>query len=498
MVVAANPKAWLSKMRVRGLGHHARDRLSPPDGTGAGGADPRHLGILAFEAGRTMSRLVSLHRGLSESEVARLRCDVMRSQGVAYLNSADQVALVRVACAEMVDDLDATAAAVARFAGRCREGWPRGFDHVYKELKVGKCLAGDISRLGLGLHARDVEKKVKKMEKYAASTSALYMATEELAKLEAAERRLAKCRHWGGASQADVESLQRQISLQRDRARQLREDSLWCRSFDKVAELMARSVISIFARICSVFGASVAELPQVVQGRHGRLEVSPRTIQPRLIHLQYPYSANRAAGISMSGPLERPPVGNVLIRNSGPILRSPAVDDDEAADANAWKEQALAPPPNTLGASGLQLRYAKVVALLDKLASSPELVGEETREELYGLLPEGLRTAVGAKLRGYRRKDDGGGRSDELADGWRGAVEAILGWLAPMADATVQWHSERSFEQQHSGSEPRVLMLQTLMFSDREKAEAAIVEVLVAFSCVCLYGHIGEEDGREF
>uniref|UniRef100_A0A1D1XUX0 DNA integrity scanning protein DisA n=1 Tax=Anthurium amnicola TaxID=1678845 RepID=A0A1D1XUX0_9ARAE len=498
MVVAyaAKSKAWLPGMRLPGLGGLPDGKLLSPlfrhqhHHQGEDGSDPRHLGILAFEVARTMCRLVALHRALSDAGVARLRSDAMRSQGVAYLNTPDQGALLRLACAEMLDDLDAAAAAVARLGSRCGGVWPQGFEHVYADLKAG---TGDITRLGFP--PKDVEKRVKKMERYVASTSALYVAMEGLAELEAGEqRRLGIWKQRAAAGQKDppFESFQKRISLQRDRVRQLRRESLWTHSFDKVAELLARSVVSIFVRICSVYGSFVFQLPQVVLGRHGRPQFAPHCHSHLCSHHHH---ANPTAGVYSSGPLERPAVGNVPIRNSGPILRSPA--RGVPPDAKSWKEQALQPAPNTLGASGLALRYAKVVALLDKLARSPELVGKETREELYWMLPEGMSGAVRAKLRSHRRMDDGGGGpSEALASGWREALVAILGWLAPMAHDTVQWHSERSLEQRELESEPRVLMLQTLIFSDREKAETAIVEILVAFSCVCRYVN-GAEDGAD-
>lgn len=465
-----------------GLLHHQQRRDS--------GGKPRHLGILAFEAARTMSHLVSLHRALSDAELARVR-SAMRSQGVAYLNSIDQGVLLRLACAEVVDDLDAAAVAVARLGRRCRVGvWPHGFDHVYADLKAG---VGDVSRLGLGSQPKDVEKKVKRMERYVASTSALYVAMEGLAELEAGQLR--QMGMW--KRQVDnFDVLHKRITQQRDRVRQLRDESLWGRDFDKVAELMARSVVSIFARVCSVYGTFVADLPRVILARPGRVELVP------LYHSRlYPphHHAHRAASVYSSGPLERSPVGNgnVVIRNSGPILRFPA--REAAADGSKpWKEKALEPPPNTLGASGLALRYAKVVALVESLAGSPEMVPEETREELYWMLPVGLRGALRAKLRGHRRMDDDGGQPEALAGGWREAVDGILGWLAPMARDTVRWHSERSFEQRQLDWAPRVLVLQTMAFSDKEKAEAAIVELLVAFSCVCRYRRGGEEDGGDY
>jgi len=113
------------------------------------------LGILAFEAAAAMSKLLSLHRSLSDQEVSRLRSDAMRSPGVVYLNSTDQAFLLRLACAELVVSLDAAAAAVARLGLRCGID----FGDVYA------CLKADAPDASLDpLVAKGLRVKAKKME----------------------------------------------------------------------------------------------------------------------------------------------------------------------------------------------------------------------------------------------------------------------------------------------------------------------------------------------
>lgn len=481
--------AWDIGMRIPGFGLRGRAPVLQHDNSGGNGGGKSHqLGILAFETARTMSRLVSLHLALSDAEITRL-CRSMRSQGVVYLNSDKHGVFLRLACAEMIDELDAAAADVGRLSRGCRAAWPHGFQRVYADIKAGM---GDTSCLGLAFQASDLEKKVKKMERYVASTSALYVAMKDLAELEAGERRrVEKWNQRTGADKVDPNSNPNPelINIQQDRVRRLREQSLWSRDLKKVNDLMARSIVSLLARISAVFRTVVMELPPVTIRRHGRVEFLP----PRQAIFAHHHHPNGAGGIFFSGPLEKPVNGNILIRNSGPLIHCTA---KQAAAAESWKTRALEPPHNSLGASGLALRYARVIIFLNHLAKSPELVGKEAREELYSLLPMGIRSKVRRKLQGHWKLDDGVNPPGALASGWKEAVEGILEWLAPIARDTERWHDERSFEQHQLGAAPRVMMLQTLMFSDKEKTEAAIVELLVAFSFVCRYSQGADEDGE--
>ncbi|KAK8301516.1 hypothetical protein V6Z12_D04G027000 [Gossypium hirsutum] len=107
-------------------------------------------------------------------------------------------------------------------------------------------------------------------------------------------------------------------------------------------------------------------------------------------------------------------------------------------------------PPETLAASALALHYANVIIVIEKLAASPHLI--------------------------------------ELAEDWTEAMAAILEWLAPLAHNMIRWQSERSFEQQSFVSGTNALLVQTLYFANREKTEAAIIEILVGLNYVWRLG----------
>ncbi|KAM0919981.1 hypothetical protein ACQ4PT_007859 [Festuca glaucescens] len=464
-MVLVMPRSWLAGLRSR---------------LGGGGASEDGLGILAFEAAAAMSRLVSLHRSLSNEEVRRLRVYVLRAEGVARLTSTDQSLLLRLACAELLADLDRAAGTAARLGARCcgpDAPFLRSFDLVYADAKRGAGLARLDAAVGF---SRGTGKRLRKMERHVAATAKLYAEMNALTELEASERRMEQWMQHSGPipaqssktkrQQADEpsEKLMRELRLQRQKVRRLREGSLWSVPVHKATKLMARSVLAVLARVSLGFGAVVPGLPPPLAA--GR---------------------TRALGHS-SGPLHLSTTmaPDAAIRHSAPIFRQ----NDAASTASS--SLSIKPPATTVGGSGMELRYANVILSSETLLSAlrPAIRNEDVqdgmmelsmRDELYKMLPVTIRSAVKANLMERLR---GQQVDEEAAAAAMDAVERVLRWLGPMAHDTLQWHDERGMERkQRFSMRPRVPMVQTLHFADCRKAEAAIVEVLVGLSCVCCY-----------
>lgn len=424
------------------------------------------LGILSFEVAGTMSRLVSLHQSLSDVQISKLRSDVMRSQGVAYLNSKDQAFLLRLACAELMEELERAANTISRFSLRCNgsASLARDFARVYANLKSG------LTDLGKLEHP-----KVKKMEKLIVITAKLSAEMEALEELEASERKMEK--RWSRLSgpipkqpqlQIAHDECQLELKSQRQIVHRLKEESLWNKTFDKVVTLMAKSACANFIRICTVFGPYVSGLPPVFHSMDRGRPLS------------------RFRGKFSSGPIiqQRHIPINIPMSSSCPIFGP----TDLKSQTN-WKK-ILEAPPETIGAAGLALRYANVILSAERLLRM-EAEGREDemaaeREEMYEMLPVALRSIVRSKLRDWWR--DPGPLDQSLAEGWKEAAGRILAWLGPVARDTERWHNERSMDRKwRYETGPRVLMLHTLHLSNKVKVEAAIAEVLVGLSCLCWY-----------
>ncbi|MCL7039643.1 hypothetical protein MKW94_002082 [Papaver nudicaule] len=450
-----------------------------------------NLGILAFETARTMSRLLSIYKSLTDEEVLKLRKDLMRSEGILYLNSRDESYLLKLACAERIEDLDRVVIAISRLGKRCSDPGLTKFDYVYADLKFGHI---DLGKLEFA--SKEIDKTVDRMEKLISATSLLYTGLEALNDMEITERKLKQWKNQSKAisSKSNTVIFDQKLSWQRQQIRHLREISLWNQTFDKIVGLMARIVCIVYARICVVFGPFHSVLPAIPKGRHSRGYSQPLAeLEPK----------EQQVMLSKSGPILKPSAKHGLvrfwIRESKPPIRGEHIGFGMGFKENPYigfsgigkpgtnlMQQASS---STVGGSGLAMRYANVIILMERYMNSPSSISEYARKDLYQMLPDNLKVRVTTKLKNLLRKEDETDwwDDDSLAQGLKDGLSVILGWLAPMAHNTIKWHTERNFEKQNFDAKPTLLLIQTLYFAEREKAEAAIVEVLVGLSCICRY-----------
>ncbi|OVA15588.1 Protein of unknown function DUF668 [Macleaya cordata] len=477
------------------------------------------LGILAFETAKTMSRLVSLYKSLSDDEILKLRNQIIRSEGIVYLNSKDEGFLLKLACAEKIEEIDRVAMTVSRLGKKCSDHQLNQFEHVYSDLKDGIIDSGR-----LRFASKDIKKIVKQMEKFINATSSLYSGLEILSEMEISEQRITQWKNYSRSlpgQKGNSDLFDQKISWQRQQVRYLRQVSLWGQTFNKIVSLMARTVCIVYTRICEAFAPYVSVLVLPTSRRHKRFFSETHQIQF--------YSDARPLILS---PRVRP-VSDVVSTKSGPISKQSSVKSDSGVRFWSRELKPLRPrcsvdvsvgsgmgfkqknhvlsfgpaiekntstsirlteqaAPSTVGGSGLALRFANVIVLTEKYMNSPCSIDDYGRENLYQMLPANLRKVVKEKLKQQwmkmMRKKLGKWEKASIVEEWQEKLKRVLGWLAPMAHDTVRWQVERSFEKQNFDAKPRVLLLQTLYFADKEKTEKTIVEVLVGLSCICRYG----------
>ncbi|XVF76665.1 hypothetical protein PTKIN_Ptkin13bG0285000 [Pterospermum kingtungense] len=459
------------------------------------------LEILAFETAKTMSRLVALYRSLSDDEFSKLRQGPMKSPGVAFLNSTDERYLLGLACKEKLEDLDQAATLVTRLSKKCVDEELNWFDITYHDMKQG---ISDVRDLVFG--SRKVGKAIEKMKKYANATSSLHASLVALNELEVSERKMEKWKRNDSpkrsSEKTNIDYFDEKISFQKKQVRYFKQVSLWSQTFDKSVGLMARIVCVVYARICAIFGPFVTSLPCTTS--HRRIYISnPKTLQmnvyPEANYCLYMKEAF-SSGLIMKASMTKPDKG-IGFRISAVTITDKVTTKTNNIETNTRKTQRRliqSAPANTAGAAGLAIRYANIIIMAESYFYSTTIISDEAREYMYDMLPISLKQTLRRKLRSHWGK----GVDEEvdigqqgLAQGWREALEEILGWLAPVAHDTLIWQQERNLEQQKLDAKPTVSLLQTLHYSDLEKTEAAIVEVLVGLSCICRYENRRERRG---
>ncbi|CAN1159002.1 Protein PSK SIMULATOR 1 [Linum perenne] len=428
------------------------------------------VGILCFEIAGLMTKLIHLWHSLSDKNVIRLKNESISLQGVRKIVSNDESFLLGVACAELVENLRLVAKSVSRVAStRCNHEANRRFASWFDRFADS---GHDPNGWVVGW--KEMEGKVnRKMERYVTATAALRKEIDELTAVETALRKAVTVSvtvtdETTTFKEQKIADLRQKVFWQRQEVKSLKEKSLWNRSFDGVVSILARSTFTVLARIKLVFGLG-----------NGFPTGLPRSL-------------SASAAVYPSGNPTDNPTENQIQFVSGQLTKS--VNEDakkDGANPSFFKtnSEMLKPPATTLGAAALALHYANLIIVMEKMIKSPQLVGIDARDDLYAMLPGSVRCALRRRLRGvgFTATDPG------LAGEWKDALGRVLSWLSPLAHNMIKWQSERSFEQQNSSPSSKttattattnVMLLQTLYFANKEKAEAAITELLVGLNYI--------------
>ncbi|KAK6122714.1 hypothetical protein DH2020_043533 [Rehmannia glutinosa] len=434
------------------------------------------IGILSFEVANVMSKIMNLHKSLSDHDILKLKNEILKSEGIKTLVSSDEKQLLELALVEKLDDLNRVATVVSRLGKKCTIPALQGFEHVY-----GDIISGVIDIKELGFLVKDMDSMVRKMERYVNSTVRLYREMEVMNELESATKKFQQNQH-----EESRKAFEQKLIWQRQDVRHLKDVSLWNRTFDKIVELLARTVCTVYARIYIVFGDGH------LRGTSNTLISKSQIGFTGMDDDDDDQSSQTFDSISIANSAKS---DNTTIFSSfvRPINVDPLNGENRQFLSNSINGTKFQPksrllvyaPPKTVGGSALALHYANVIIVIEKLLRYPHLVGDEARDDLYQMLPTTLRKTLKAKLKSYTK--DLAIYDAPLAHDWRERLGAMLMWLAPLAHNMIKWQSERNFEQHQIVTRTNVLLLQTLYFADREKTEEVICEVLVGLNYICRY-----------
>lgn len=459
-------EAWLVKMSTN-LKHALL--LEPSSSNKKTPLPKQTIGILSFEVANIMSKTVHLHRSLSDTDLSNLKSHVFLSQGVTTLVSSDVNHLLDLAVSEKLDDLTRVATVVSRLGKKCNEPALQGFEHVYEDI-----VNGAIDFRKLGFLVKDMESMVKKMERFVNATCSLYCEMEVMNELEQAVLKLRRSGQ-GQQHQGSVKAFEQKLMWQRQDVKSLRDASLWNQTYDKVVEMLARTVCTIYGRIETVFGGL---------GLRGRKDSSlKREVEEFTRGADFSFPCGTNPGRMFMECLSVSRSYDEEANDDARIMFPRTMKSTKFGSKSRLTQHASA---STVGGSALSLHYANVVIVVEKLLKYPHLIGEEARDDLYQMLPTSLKTSLKANLRSYLKNISI--YDAPLAHDWKETIDGILSWLAPLAHNMIRWQSERNFEQHNQiVKRTNVLLLQTLYFADREKTEAAICKLLVGLNYICHY-----------
>ncbi|KAJ7979910.1 DUF668 domain-containing protein/DUF3475 domain-containing protein [Quillaja saponaria] len=204
------------------------------------------IGILSFEVANLMSKIVHLHKSLSELEISKLKNEILNLEGVRNLVSSDEAYLLELALAEKLEELNRVSSVVSRLGKKCSEPALQGFEHVY-----GDIMGGAINVKELGFLVKDMEGMARKMDRYVNATRNLKSEMEVLNELEQAVKKFQNNQH-----EESCRAFEQKLMWQKQDVRHLKDISLWNQTYDKVVELLVRTVCTIYARISMIFGDS--------------------------------------------------------------------------------------------------------------------------------------------------------------------------------------------------------------------------------------------------
>lgn len=269
------------------------------------GSQTEVIGVLAFEVVSLMSKVVHLWQSLSDKQIARLRAEILNSVGIKKLVSEDDEFIASLICAEMIENLAHVAKSVARLGKKCNDQGLKSFEIALDEfVNIGA------DPYGWEFSWKKMEKKVKKMERFISINANLYQEMEMLSDHIQTLKRVK-------SNDGEIEHLiefQKKVAWKEQEVKNLREVSLWNKTYDYTILLLARSLFTLFGRIRHVFGINVSVDVEDSRDMSSDYIYRSQSVSALLQSSVHP-SENTGIARFSSGPLGK------FTANSGPISK---------------------------------------------------------------------------------------------------------------------------------------------------------------------------------
>eukprot|EP00250_Pteridium_aquilinum_P004275 c14500_g1_i1 orf=231-2156(+) len=205
--------------------------------------------ILAFEVANTIAKGYALMQSLSKENVKLLKEEVLCSEGVQILVSADMTELLSIAATDKKKELMVFAKEVVRFGNQCRDPQWHHLDRYFDKLGT--------ERFTPNQDRNEVEEEVQTLVIWAQQTAELYHELNSLDRFEAEIRRKLQDEDLYNtyARAGDNISALRSEHKSRGKAvKILQKKSLWSKSLEEVMEKLVDAVYFLHLEIENAFG----------------------------------------------------------------------------------------------------------------------------------------------------------------------------------------------------------------------------------------------------
>lgn len=225
------------------------------------------LSILSFEVANTIAKGANLLQSLSKENVQFLRKEILHSEGVRQLVSADMNELLSIAAADKRNEWDLFSHEVIRFGNLCKDPqWHnlcRYFSKIDSEFSDSR------------QPRADAEATMQELATLAQHTSELYHELHALDRFEQDfQRKREEVDDLHRPRRGDsLMILQSELKQQRKLVRSLKKKSLWSKNLEEIMEKLVDIVIYIHQAITEAFGnnglAPVSKQPSKSRERLG-------------------------------------------------------------------------------------------------------------------------------------------------------------------------------------------------------------------------------------
>ncbi|XP_038704176.1 protein PSK SIMULATOR 2-like [Tripterygium wilfordii] len=225
------------------------------------------ISMLSFEVANTIAKGANLFRSLSEENIQFLKKEILPSEGVQLLVSADIKKLLSIAASDKREELEIFSREVIRFGDLCKDPQWHNLGRYFSNLDLDNSVDEQFKI--------EAEMKMKDLTTLAQLTSELY---HELHALDRFEQDFQRKIEEMDASQLprrgeSLMILQSELKRQRKLVRSLKKKCLWYRSLEEIVEKLVDIVTYIHLAIVEAFGADgttlVNEEPRKTSQRLG-------------------------------------------------------------------------------------------------------------------------------------------------------------------------------------------------------------------------------------